>query len=117
MFENSATAEALFGAQSLRIDEKWLSELSQVVYFFIEGQSINLDSFTMETKNSMLNVFDKFKDERLNIEKIQFDDPEIENTVKKMAKLEKSDMKKSLKELREHMALTSDPDFSTQENQ
>ena len=63
-----------------------------------------MDSFTNETKNSLLNVFDKFKEDKLNIEKLSFDDPEIESTVKAMIKLEKSWMKKSLKELKEHMA-------------
>ena len=63
-----------------------------------------MDSFTNETKNSLLNVFDKFEKNKLNIEKLSFEDPEIESTVKAMITLEKSWMKKSLKEFKEHMA-------------
>lgn len=44
MFDNSATAEALFGTQSLRIDEKWLFDLEQIVYFFVKGQAVDPDA-------------------------------------------------------------------------
>ena len=52
----------------------------------------------------MMNVFDKFKEERLNLEKISFDDQEVDEMVKEMPRLSKSDMKKSSKEFREHFS-------------
>ena len=66
MFGNSATAEALFGIQSLRLDEKWLFDLEQVVYFFVKGQEVDLDALDANSVAAMLNVFENFRDEKLN---------------------------------------------------
>ena len=67
MFENSAAAEAIFGTQSLKLDEKWLSELASVVNFLIKGECLNFNSLSEDTKNSLLNVFEKFKEDKLNL--------------------------------------------------
>ena len=70
MFDNSATAEALFGTQSLRIDEKWLFDLEQIVYFFVKGQPVDPDGVELDTVLSMINVFEKFREDKMISERL-----------------------------------------------
>ena len=103
MFDNSAAAEALFGTQSLKLDERWLSELASVVNFLIKGERLNFNSLSEDTKASLLNVFEKFKEDKLNLQSLTFDDPEIDATVKQMNKLTKEDMKAAKNEIKKHI--------------
>ena len=66
-----------------------------------------LDSLSIDTKNCLMNVLEKFKEDKLNVQNLSFDDPEIDSTVKAMPKLTTSEIKESKKELKEHMIMIS----------
>ena len=49
------------------LDENWLHELSCVVNFFTQGESLHEDTLSKEVKQSLLPIFGAFKEEKLNL--------------------------------------------------
>lgn len=87
-----------FSAEA-NLDENWLRELAVVVNSFIKGESLREDSLSPEVNECLVTILGNFKDDKLNLASLHFDDDEVEQCVHSMPKLTKKGLKAAKKEL------------------
>ena len=59
------------------LDENWLHELSCVVNCFMSGESLHEETLSQEVNESLLRVFGVFKEEKLKVNDLRFEDAEV----------------------------------------
>ena len=85
------------------LDENWLHQLACVANSFMKGESLHEETLSKDVNEDLVSIFGKFKEDKLNLQQLKFDDPEVEAIVHAMPKLTKKLLKKAKIELETHL--------------
>jgi len=85
------------------LDEEWLHELTCIVNCFVKGENLHEDTLSKEVNQDLIVVCGNFKDDKLKLQALAFDDAEVEQTVQKMPKISKKSLKAAKLELEQHL--------------